>query len=130
VVLKQQKALILLIGRQRLPCDNKAVKHEPSRQENKTMITRVRNTINREQASDVYIFNENDTKDAPVLKWLIGRRIICPRCGCDRDGQYGIARIARASETDAWFYCQNCDTRIKYHRNPSGSILGIIESRD
>ena len=70
------------------------------------MITGVKGSTETEQVSGVYIFNENDTRNAPVLKWLIGRRIFCPRCGCDRDGQYGITRIARASETDAWFFCQ------------------------
>lgn len=94
------------------------------------MITGVKNSAETEQVSGVYIFNENDTRNAPVLKWLIGRRIFCPRCGCDRNGQYGITRIARASETDAWFFCQNCETKIKFHKNPSGSILGILGSRD
>ena len=39
------------------------------------MITIVKDKAETEQVSGVYIFNENDTKNAPVLKWLIGRRI-------------------------------------------------------
>lgn len=94
------------------------------------MIAEVRNRIRKEPESNEYVFNENDIISAPILGWLLGKKIVCPICGCDRDGQYGLTRIARASETDAWFCCQNCDSKIRYHKNPSGSILALVERRD